>query len=155
MQRLMLFCGTAIITLLLAVSVAAQDKLEGKWEGMVKSMRGDRPATVNFKKEGDKYTGNVSGMRDGQFIDFKEIKVEGDQISAIAEVETPQGGLTINYKFKLQGEAMTGQGSVDLGGNAFTFDYELKRGGAASAAATAGSIARLFCRAVEFQIHRA
>ncbi len=123
-----------------AANSGPQDKLAGRWTGKVKSMQGEADANAAFKKEGDQYTGTVSGMRPGQNIALKNIKVDGDKVTAIAEVETPQAAITINYKFTLKGDAMTGQGSLDFNGNAFTFDLDLKRdNGAAPAAGTAGS----------------
>jgi hypothetical protein len=137
MRRSIIVWASVLLIQLLAVSVLAQDKLAGRWTGKVKAPQGERDAEVNFKKEGDKYTGTISGVRPGQDITFKEVKVDGDNITAVAEVETPQAMLVINYKFTLKGDAMTGQGSLDFNGNPFSFDYDFKRGTGASAPSTA------------------
>src|SRR5262249_24080635 len=68
--------------------------------------------------------------------------IDGDKITAKAEVEAPQGVITINYSFTLAGETLKGQGSLDFGGQAFTFDIGLKRVSANAAAASAGQQAQ-------------
>jgi hypothetical protein len=109
---------------------AQADKLTGRWEGKLAMPQGERPATATFKKEGDNYTGTITGQRGD--LQLKEIKVEGDKITAKAEVETPQGNLVINYTFKLEGDSLKGQGALDFNGNPFTFEVDLKRAAAGS-----------------------
>jgi hypothetical protein len=70
----------------------------------------------------------------GQDVPLKDIKVDGDKVTAVAAVEMPQASLTINYKFTVQGDALTGQGSTEFNGNAINFDIALKREGSAPAA---------------------
>jgi len=138
MRRSFIVLGVILLLQLLAASGSAQqDKLAGRWEGKVLSPQGERSATAIFKKEGDAYTGTITGMRGDMAL--KEIKVDGDKVTAKAEVETPQGNLTVNYAFTLQGETLKGTGSLDFGGNAFSFDVDLKRasGAPAEGAATA------------------
>jgi hypothetical protein len=111
-----------------AYSVSAQpDKLAGRWEGKVQSAQGERSTTVIFKKEGDVYTGRTLSMRPGQEILIKEIKIDGEKVTAKADVDAPQGSVTINYTFTLAGETMKGEGAIDFGGQNFTFDIDLKR----------------------------
>ncbi len=76
MRRSVIVSEIMLLVLLLAVSVfAQQDKLAGKWEGKIKSMRGEQPATATFKKEGDAYTGKMSGLRPGSDDQLKDIKL--------------------------------------------------------------------------------
>ncbi|MFZ4984570.1 MAG: hypothetical protein ACOYLF_03825 [Blastocatellia bacterium] len=119
-----------VITVLLfpAVVLASQaDRLAGRWEGKLSSLQGERPTAAIFKKEGAGYTGRTLGLRPGMEIELKELKVDGETITAQADVETPQATLTISYTFKLDGETLKGQGSLDFGGQPFTFSIELKR----------------------------
>jgi hypothetical protein len=131
MRRSLIIFAAIMTAQLFFVVVAQQDKLEGRWEGKVQSPQGERAASVTFKKQGENYTGTTTGMR-GDEIALKEIKVEGNKITAIATVEAPQGSITINYKFELQGEALKGEGAVDFGGQTFAFTYDLKRASAAA-----------------------
>ncbi|MFN0111214.1 MAG: hypothetical protein ACKVZH_20315, partial [Blastocatellia bacterium] len=112
-----------------------------RWVGKIKSIQGERDANASFKKEGDQLTGTISGVRPGQDVALKDIKVDGDKVTAIAEVETPMATIVINYKFTLTGDSLNGQGSLEFSGNAITFDVELKRdtGAAAPAAGGAGA----------------
>ncbi len=131
MRRFFIVSGTILfiyIFHIFAIPVfAQQDKLAGRWEGKVQSPQGERPTTVIFKKNGDTYTGKTTGMRPGTETQLKDVKIEGDKVTAKADIETPQAALTINYAFTLQGDAMKGQGAADFGGQSFTFDIELKR----------------------------
>lgn len=137
MRRSVIVGAALLLIQLLAVSALAQDKLSGNWVGKVKSPRGERDANATFKKEGDKYTGTISGLMPGQQVPLKDIKVDGDNVTAVAEMETPQATITINYKFTLQGDALNGQGSLDFNGNPVNFDVELKRNAGVAAAANA------------------
>ncbi|MGH9800640.1 MAG: hypothetical protein ACRD82_09770, partial [Blastocatellia bacterium] len=138
-MRRSLIVGAAVLMIqLLAVSALAQAKLEGRWVGKVKSIQGERDANATIKKEGEGYTGTISGLRPGQDVTLKDIKVEGEKVTAIAEMETPMATIVINYKFTLAGDTLNGQGSLDFSGNAFTFDVELKRDTGAAAAPAGG-----------------
>ena len=113
------------LLLLLSLPAFAQDQLTGRWEGKIQSPRGEQDTTVVFKKEGDAYKGTTSMM--GREVVLKDIKIEGDKMTAKADVETPQATITINYNFNLAGETMKGQGALDFGGQAVTMDLNLKR----------------------------
>lgn len=131
------------LLLLISMPALAQDQLSGRWEGKTQSPRGEQDTTVVFKKEGEAYKGTTSLM--GREVIIKDIKIEGDNMTAKADVETPQATITINYKFTLAGETMKGQGALDFGGQAVTFDMNLKRvsgGTDAAAAPVAATTAR-------------
>src|SRR5262245_18144235 len=144
MRRALNICGivcTTIISVqLLAGAVfAQQDKLVGRWEGKVQSPQGERDTSLVIKKEGDVYTGVMPGMRQGMEIQLKDFKINGDKITAKADVETPQATITINYSFTLAGETLKGQGALDFGGQGITLDFDLKRASATATASTASS----------------
>jgi len=119
--------GMIPVLLIAALPAMAQDKLVGRWEGKIQSIQGERPTAMVIKKNGGDYTGRSLGMRPGQEIELKDIKIDGDKVTAKADVETPQAQITINYSFTLAGESMKGQGAIDFGGQNFTFDLDLKR----------------------------
>jgi hypothetical protein len=77
----------------------------------------------------------------GREVIIKDIKIEGDKMTAKADVETPQATITINYNFTLAGDTMKGQGALDFGGQAVTFDMNLKRVSANAEAAPRASAA--------------
>jgi hypothetical protein len=98
-------------------------------------MQGERETNLVIKNNGGVYTGVMPGMRQGMEVQLKDFKIDGDKITAKADVEGPQGAITINYSFTLAGETLKGQGSLDFGGQSFTFDIDLKRASANAAAA--------------------
>jgi hypothetical protein len=128
MRRSFKVCSVVCAVISLAAfAFAQQDKLAGRWEGKLQSLQGERETSLVIKKEGDTYTGKTPGMRGGAEITLKDFKIDGDKVTAKADVETPQATITINYTFTLAGETMKGQGALDFGGQAVTFDLDLKR----------------------------
>jgi hypothetical protein len=134
MRRPFIVLSTILVGLLVAASgLAQQDKLAGRWEGTLKSPMGERPMTVIFKKDGDAYTGTMTGPRGD--TPLKDVKLDGDKVTAKAEIESPQGAVVIDYTFNLQGDALKGVGAINFGGQSFNLDIELKRAGGSSAQA--------------------
>jgi len=131
------FCTITLSVQLLAVAVfAQQDKLAGRWEGKIQSLRGEQETNLVIKNEGGVYTGVMPGMQ-GREMQLKDFKIDGDKVTAKADVETPQATITINYTFTVSGETMKGQGALDFGGQSITFDVDLKRVSADTTAASA------------------
>lgn len=97
MQRLLI----AFCLLTFSLAATAQDKLVGRWEGKMQSLQGERETVVIFKKVGESYVGRSAGIRPGTEMQIKDIAITGEEVTAKAEVETPQAMLLINYKFKL------------------------------------------------------
>lgn len=128
------------LLILLSIPAFAQDQLIGRWDGKTQSPRGEQDTTIVFKKEGESYKGSTSLM--GREVIIKDIKVEGEKMTAKADVETPQATITINYTFTLAGETMKGQGALDFGGQAVTFDMNLKRVSTSPDAPAAAAAAR-------------
>jgi len=104
------------------------DKLEGRWSGTVDGFQGQQPSVVTFKKEGDKYSGAISGLRPGADIPIKDIVIDGDKVTGKTEVETPQGNVVVNYAFVVQGDSLKGKAETEYGGQTYTFNFDLKRG---------------------------
>jgi hypothetical protein len=109
-----------------ANGLAQQDRLQGRWEGTTRSVQGEMATTAIFNKEGAAYTGSITGRQGA--IPFKEIVVDGDNVTANAELDSPQAGrLRINYKFVLEGETLKGEGAVEVAGQTYNFTFDLKR----------------------------
>src|SRR5437867_1029060 len=121
------FRGILVLLLASMASPAQQDRLQGRWEGTAQSLQGERPVKATFRKEGPGYTGTITGLRGD--LTLKEIKVDGDRVTATAEAESPQGTITVRYEFALLGEILKGKAEAEFGGQTFTFSYELKRAG--------------------------
>jgi len=127
----------ALIQIALSISIAIasaltaaaqQDPLEGRWEGTVQSMQGDAKATMTFKKGAEGYTGQVSRLRGEGDIPLTQLKLSGNQITAVASVESPNGTIEVKYQLTIQGDTLKGKGLVEFGGQTFELTYDLKRG---------------------------
>jgi hypothetical protein len=129
MRRLLkvLFILMAGVPFVEAQTADGADRLAGRWEGRIASFQGERPTVAIFKRSGEGYTGRTLGLRPGAEIQLNDLKLEGDRLTARAEVETPQAALTINYTFKLEGETLRGRGELDFSGQVISFNIELKR----------------------------
>ena len=125
-----------------AASGQAPDRLEGRWAGTVEGLQGKQAANATFKKDGDKYTGSISGLRPGMDASLKDIKLDGDKVTAKTEIETPQGNVVINYSFVVQGDTLKGKGEAEFGGQTYGFDFDLKRGGEMPAGTPGGQQAQ-------------
>ena len=124
--------AVAIVLLIQSFSAAqTPDRLEGRWVGFVEGLQGKQAAVATFKKEGDKYTGTITGLRPGMDASLKDIKIDGDKVTAKTEIETPQGNVAINYDFVVQGDTLKGKGEAEFNGQTYGFDFDLKRGGEA------------------------
>ena len=127
---------------ILAVHGQSTDKLAGRWAGTIDSIQGKQNAVATFKKEGDGYTGSITGLRPGSEAALKDIKLDGDKVTAKTEVESPQGNIVINYNFVVQGESLKGKGAVEFGGQTYEFEFDMKRGGDAPAGGQASQPAQ-------------
>ena len=125
----------AIVSILLLVQPGAavgqtqKDRLEGRWAGTVDGLQGKQNAVASFKKDGDKYTGSISGLRPGMDASLNEVKLEGNKVTAKTAFETPQGSIVVNYDFMLEGDSLKGKGETEFGGQTYTFEFDLKRTG--------------------------
>jgi hypothetical protein len=132
MRRLsVIFSAILVAQSFVTVSFAQRDRLEGRWEGKVVALQGERPAVVNFKKVGETYSGTIEGVRGDQPLEFKDFKLEGDKVTGQSVIQSPQGEIAVNYNFTLEGETLKGAGEVEFSGNKFTFTFDLKRAAAA------------------------
>ena len=125
MRRGFIFLGFMLLVGSMEVSGLAQDKLQGRCEGIAQTPQGEAAATATFKKEGDGYTGTITSMRG--VLPLKEIKVAGDNITALSQVDTGGAVIVINYKFTVQGDKLAGKGELEFGGQTMSFDFDLKK----------------------------
>ena len=85
-----------------AASVQAAD-VTGKWTAQVPGRGGQtRETTFNFKAEGEKLTGTMSGMQGDQPI--ADGKLKGDDISFSMTLSFQGNEMKMTYKGKLAGD---------------------------------------------------
>ena len=138
MRRFFVFAlGTLLIQLIAVATLAQQTAqtqspqakgVEGRWTGNMQIPNGgEMEMGVTFKKDKDVYTGSITAAGMPEERPFKSVKVDGDQVLAQAEFETPNGNITVNYTFTLKDDTLKGKGEVDFGGQKMAFDINLKR----------------------------
>lgn len=100
------------------MAVAFAAGIDGKWTADFTGPDGQvRTTTFNFKAEGDKLTGTVSGR--GGDTAISDGKINGDEISFNVVRETPNGTFKMAYKGKISGDEIKltrtfegGQGNI-------------------------------------------
>jgi hypothetical protein len=100
MQRMM--AAVAIAVAILAVVVQAAD-VTGKWTGQVPTRDGGtREATFNFKQDGEKLTGTMTGPQGD--IELKDGVVKGDDVSFNVALSFGGNDVKLIYKGKVAGD---------------------------------------------------
>ena len=93
---------SACVVLTVAVLAAASD-LTGKWVAQVPGRDGQtRETTFNFKAEGEKLTGTVSGRQGDTAI--SDGKIKGDEISFTVVANFQGNEVKLLYKGKVTGD---------------------------------------------------
>ncbi len=88
---------------LMAASLVWAADVSGKWTAQVPGRGGQtRETTFNFKAEGSKLTGTVSGMQGDNPI--SDGKIDGDNISFTVAVSFGGNDIKFLYKGKVAGE---------------------------------------------------
>lgn len=93
----------SICLLLAFLTIAWAADVNGKWVAQVPGRGGQtRETTFNFKAEGNKLTGTVSGMQgDTQISDGK---IDGDNISFTTVLSFNGNEIKLNYKGAVSGD---------------------------------------------------
>lgn len=141
MRRLLIVAAVILLAQFISLAALAQQGdsakpkesasskgLEGNWTGTIKSPNGDQDTSANFKKDGDAFTGALSSPQGD--LPLKNIKLDGDKVTAKADIESPNGTVVINFSFTLKDDTLNGKGEVAVNGQSFAFDINLKRAAA-------------------------
>ena len=103
MKHRILFLSACVV--LAAISVAWASDLTGKWVAQVPGRDGQtRETTFNFKVEGSKLTGTVSGRQGDQAISDGTIK--GDDVSFTVVANFNGNEIKLLYKGKVSGDEL-------------------------------------------------
>ena len=99
-QRMM--AAVAVAVAILAAVVQAAD-VTGKWTGQVPTRDGGtREATFNFKQDGEKLTGTMTGPQGD--IELKDGAVKGDDVSFNVALSFGGNDVKLIYKGKVAGD---------------------------------------------------
>ncbi len=110
---------TALVSACLLIGVMAAmawaADVSGKWVAQVPGRNGQtRETTFNFKADGSKLTGTVSGMRGENPI--SDGKVSGDDISFTVALSFNGNDIKMNYKGKISGDEIKFTRTIEGGG---------------------------------------
>jgi opacity protein-like surface antigen len=93
----------AITLMIVAAALVWAADVSGKWTAQVPGRGGQtRETTFNFKVDGEKLTGTISGMQGD--VPISDGKIKGDEISFIVTMSFGGNDIKFNYKGKVSGE---------------------------------------------------
>jgi hypothetical protein len=98
----------------------------GTWKCEYEIGGQQRTATLTIKKNGDKLAGTMS-WPDQKETNLKDLKVKDGELSFSAVREIMDNKITVEYKFKIDGDKLKGKGAAEFGGQKQEFDIEAKR----------------------------
>ena len=90
------------VLLLLAAGVSFAADIAGQWKGEFGGQNGTRQVVFQFKTDGAKLTGTVTGLRDQQ-LTIQDGKVQGDDVSFYVNSEWQGNPVKLVYKGKVSG----------------------------------------------------
>ena len=111
---------------LAAALVAVAADISGKWSGDMPARGGDMvPTTFNFKAEGDKLSGSMTGPQGD--IPLQEGKISGDQISFSTTLNFGGNSIKILYKGAVSGNQI--KMTREREGSGQAREFTIKRAG--------------------------
>jgi hypothetical protein len=113
------------IVFALAGIAAAADPV-GTWKIEYKIGDAKRTADLNVTKDGDKHAGTMS-WPDQKDAKLKDVKFKDGELSFTAERKLGDMAMTVEYKLKIDGDTLSGKGTVDANGKKTDFDITGKR----------------------------
>jgi hypothetical protein len=93
---------TLALGLLLAATPAFAADIDGKWVGSIDTPNGAMAVTYTFKADGDKLTGAAEGP-DGSQLAFTDGKIDGNKLSFNLSLDLGGGPVTFVYTGELTG----------------------------------------------------
>src|SRR5215469_15079364 len=118
---------SACVAICASAALAWAADANGKWVAQVPGRGGQtRETTFNFKVDGGKLTGTVSGMRGENPI--SDGKVSGDDISFTVALSFNGNDIKMNYKGKVSGDEIKFTRTIEGGpGNMPAQEFTAKR----------------------------
>ena|GEM_PF-607066 len=118
MALVLVVCGLAV--------AAKQADPVGTWKCEYNIGDQKRTSTLTIKKDGDKLTGTMS-WPDQKDTNLKDLKLKDGELTFSAERVLGDNKFNVEYKFTVNGDALKGKGTLDVGGEKRDFDIEGKR----------------------------
>jgi len=119
--------SAALVLVVCSLAVAAnQADPVGTWKFEYNIADQKRTSTLTIKKDGDKLSGTMS-WPDQKEAPLKDLKLKDGELTFSAERVLMDNKFNIEYKFMVNGDALKGKGTLDIGGEKRDFDIEGKR----------------------------
>ena len=119
--------SVALVLAVCGLAVAAyQADPVGTWKCEYNIGDQKRSSTLTIKKDGDKLSGTMS-WPDQKEAPLKDLKLKDGELTFSAERVLMDNKFNIEYKFMVNGDALKGKGTLDIGGEKRDFDIEGKR----------------------------
>jgi hypothetical protein len=121
-------CWAAAAALSVMVTTAAwAADAGGKWNWVTRFNNQERTTNAEFKQDGEKLTGTISG-RNNTKVEIKEGTVKGGEVSFVVIRERNGQEFKQTFKGKLEGDTIKGKIKFTVNGEERERDWEAKRG---------------------------
>jgi hypothetical protein len=119
--------SAALVLVVCGLAVAAnQADPVGTWKCEYNIGDQKRTSTLTIKKDGDKITGTMS-WPDQKDANLQDLKLKDGELTFSAERVVGGNSFHVVYKFMINGDALKGKGTLDVGGEKRDFDIEGRR----------------------------
>ena len=90
----------------------AKVEIEGSWSTVTESPQGSNEGKVTFKKEGNNYSGTVSGGRLPSAVDMTSVGLEGNKLSYSYALNFGGNSIKVEVEVTIDGDTFKGNASV-------------------------------------------
>lgn len=119
--------ATMVATMVVMVALAAQTGINGTWAFVMDSEMGQVAATVTFKADGEKLTGEMK-LPDGRVWPVTDGTIKEGVVKFVVTRQRPDGSaMAYGMTGKLAGDAIAGTASADMGGQVIEIPWSMKR----------------------------
>ena len=117
----------AVLVLAAMVGLSAQAGLAGNWAFVMDSQMGQVTATVTFKLDGEKVSGDMK-LPDGRVWPMTEASFKDGVVKFVVTRQRPDGSaMAYHMSGKLAGDDTTGTATADMGGQTMELPWSMKR----------------------------
>lgn len=118
---------TVWAAVVMVTALAAQAGINGTWAFVMDSEMGQVTATVMFKADGEKVTGDMK-LPDGRVWPVTDGTLKEGVVKFVVTRQRPDGSaMAYSMTGKLAGDVITGTASADMGGQTVELPWSMKR----------------------------
>jgi len=118
---------TVLAAVVMMTALAAQAGINGAWAFVMDSEMGQVTATVLFKADGEKVTGDMK-LPDGRVWPVTDGTLKEGVVKFVVTRQRPDGSaMAYSMTGKLAGDVITGTASADMGGQTVELPWSMKR----------------------------